>query len=216
MVITTAPSSQRVVLPNISWETFEAMLTEMGDNRVTRVAYDQGMLEIMTPLMPHEHNKRLIEKLIDTLAEELGLNIKSIGSTTCKRKNMQRGVEPDSGFYIKNEPAMRSKQSLDLTIDPPPDLVIEVDYTSSSVDRLPIYKALGITEVWRYDEPTMLIYQLQGGNYIPCNDSPTFLNLPLTTEIPRFLAASLNVGEIGMIRKFRAWIRQKLQKQNQV
>lgn len=210
MVITTAPISQRVILPNISWETFEAMLREMGDNRVTRVAYDQGTLEIMTPLMPHEHNKRLLEKLIDTLAEELDLNIKSIGSTTCKRKNLQRGVEPDSGFYIANEPVMRAKQTLDLTYDPPPDLVIEVDYTSSSVDRLLIFQALGVSEVWRYDEPTMLIYQLQGNKYIQCNNSPTFMNLPLTIEIPQFLAASLNIGEIRMIREFRTWIKQQL------
>ncbi len=216
MVTTATPISQRVVLPNISWETFEIMLAEMGDNRVTRVAYDQGTLEIMTPLMPHEHNKRLIEKLIDTLAEELNLNIKSIGSTTCKRKNLKRGVEPDSGFYIANEPVMRAKQTLDLTIDPPPDLVLEVDYTSSSVDRLSIYQALGVNELWRYDEPTMLIYQLRGNKYILCNDSPTFRNLPLTTEIPRFLAASLNIGEIAMIREFRTWIKQELQKQSQL
>ena len=215
MVTTATPISQRVVLPNISWETFEIMLAEMGDNRVTRVAYDQGTLEIMTPLMPHEHNKRLIEKLIDTLAEELNLNIKSIGSTTCKRKNLKRGVEPDSGFYIANEPVMRAKQTLDLTIDPPPDLVLEVDYTSSSVDRLSIYQALGVNELWRYDEPTMLIYQLRGNKYILCNDSLTFRNLPLTTEIPRFLAASLNIGEIAMIREFRTWIKQELQKQSQ-
>lgn len=216
MVTTAAAISQRVVLSNISWETFEIMLAEMGDNRVTRIAYDQGMLEIMTPLMPHEHNKRLIEKLIDTLAEELNLNIKSIGSTTCKRKNLKRGVEPDSGFYIANEPIMRTKQTLDLTIDPPPDLVLEIDYTNSSVDRLSIYQALGVNELWRYDEPTMLIYQLRGNKYILCNHSATFLNLPLTTEIPRFLATSLNIGEIAMIREFRIWIKQELQKQSQL
>lgn len=212
MMIKIVPISQRVILPNISWETFETMLAEMGDNRVTRIAYDQGTLEIMTPLMPHEHNKRLIEKLIDTLAEELDLNIKSIGSTTCKRKNLKQGVEPDSGFYIANEPLMRAKQTLDLTKDPPPDLVIEIDYTSSSIDRLSIYQALGVNEVWRYDEPIMSIYQLQGNQYILCTDSPTFRNLPLTTEIPRFLAASLNIGEIRMIREFRAWIKQELHK----
>jgi Uma2 family endonuclease len=211
-MLTTAPASQRVILPNISWETFEAILAEMGDKRVTRVAYDGKMLEIMTPLMPHEHNNRLLEHLVFALAEELSLNIKSIGSTTCKRKDIRRGVEPDSGFYIANEPLMRGKQTLDLTIDPPPDLVIEVDYTSSSLDRLPIYKALGVSEVWRYDEPVMLIYKLSEGEYIPCNDSPTFSNLPLTTQIPDFLTASLNIGEINMIREFRTWIKQQLQR----
>jgi Uma2 family endonuclease len=210
MVTTATRSSQRVILQNISWQTFESILAEMGDNRATRLAYDRGILEIMTPLMPHEHNKRLIEKLIDNLAEELNLNLKSTGSVTCKRQDLLRGVEPDSSFYIQNEPVMRQKQNLDLTQDPPPDLVIELDYTSSSIDRMPIYLALGIPEVWRYDEPVMQIYQLREGVYVACDVSPTFANLPLTTEIPRFLQESLNIGEIPMIRSFRGWVRQQL------
>ncbi|MEA5507334.1 Uma2 family endonuclease [Halotia wernerae UHCC 0503] len=105
------------------------------NNRATRLAYDHGTLEIMTPLMPDEHNKRLIEKLIDNLAEQLNLNLKSTVSVTCKRPDLLRGVEPDSSFYIQqNEPVMRQKQNLDLTQDPPPDLVVEIDYTSASVD----------------------------------------------------------------------------------
>ncbi|MBW4479758.1 MAG: Uma2 family endonuclease [Tolypothrix brevis GSE-NOS-MK-07-07A] len=210
MVTTAARSSQRAILQNISWHTFESILAEMGDNRATRLAYDQGILEIMTPLMPHEHNKRLIEKLIDNLAEELNLNLKSTGSVTCKRQDLLRGVEPDSSFYIQNEPVMRQKQNLDLTQDPPPDLVIEVDYTSSSIDRMPIYLALGIPEVWRYNEPVMQIYQLRDNVYVGCDVSPTFANLPLTTEIPRFLEESLNIGEIAMIRSFRSWLRQQI------
>jgi Uma2 family endonuclease len=210
MLTTTAINSQRAILQNISWQTFDTILTEMGDNRATRLAYDRGMLEIMTPLMPHEHNKRLIEKLIDNLAEELNLNLKSIGSVTCKRSDLLRGVEPDSSFYIENEPVMRHKQNLDLTQDPPPDLVVEVHYTSASVDRLSIYLALGVPEVWRYDEPLMQIYQLQTGVYVPCNLSPAFANLPLKTEIPQFLAKSLEIGEIPMIRSFRAWVRQQI------
>lgn len=208
MVTTAATSSQRVILPNISWQTFETILAEMGDNRATRLAYDHGTLEIMTPLMPHEHNNRLLEHLVFALAEELNLNLKSTGSVTCKRPDLLRSVEPDSSFYIQNEPLMRHKQNLDLTQDPPPDLVIEVDYTSASVDRMPIYLALGIVEVWRYDEPVMQIYQLRQGVYVPCDVSPTFANLPLTTEIPRFLQESLKIGEIPMIRSFRSWVRQ--------
>ncbi len=182
----------------------------MGDNRATRLTYDRGTLEIMTPLRQHEYNKRLIEKLIDNLAEELNLNLKSIGSTTCKRQDLIRGVEPDSGFYIQNEPQMRHKRNLDLTQDPPPDLVLEVDYTSASIDQLPIYLALGVPEVWRYDEPVMQIYRLQQGRYVPYTTSPTFANLPLT-EIPQFLEESLRIGEIPVIREFRAWVKQQIE-----
>ena len=210
MVTTAASSSQRVILQNISWQTFETILAEMGDNRATRLAYDHGILEIMTPLMPHEHNNRLLEHLVFALAEELNLNLKSTGSVTCKRQDLLRGVEPDSSFYIQNEPVMRQKQNLDLTQDPPPDLVIEVDYTSSSIDRMPIYQALGVAEVWRYNEPVMQIYQLREGVYVGCDVSPSFANLPLTTEIPRFLQQSLSIGEIPMIRSFRGWVRQQI------
>ncbi|MTJ09186.1 Uma2 family endonuclease [Anabaena sp. UHCC 0204] len=210
-MLTIAPTNtHRAILPNITWHTFETILREMGNNRTTRLAYNQGTLEIMTPLMPHEHNKRLIEKLIDNLAEELNLNLKSTGSVTCKRQDLAKGVEPDSSFYIQNEPIMRNKQNLDLTQDPPPDLIIEVDYTSASLDRLPIYLALGVPEVWRYDHPVMQIYQLGEGVYIPCDVSPTFANLPLTTEIPLFLGKSLEIGEIAMIRSFREWVRQQM------
>ena len=89
-------------------------------------------------------------------------------------------------------------------------MIIEVDYTSASIDRLPIYLALGVPEVWRYDEPVMQIYQLQEGGYIPCDVSPTFANLPLTTEIPLFLQESLKIGEIPMIRSFRDWVKQQI------
>ncbi|WP_414544636.1 Uma2 family endonuclease [Nostoc sp. CCY0012] len=209
MVMTAPPNSQRAILPNISWQTFETILAEMGNNRATRLAYDHGTLEIMTPLMPHEHNNRLIEHLAFALAEELNLNLKSTGSVTCKRQDLLRGVEPDSSFYIQNEPVMRHKQNLDLSQDPPPDLVVEVDYTSASIDRLSIYLALGVPEVWRYDKPVMQIYQLQEGVYIPCDVSPTFKNLPLTTEILRFLQESRIIGEIPMIRAFRDWVKQQ-------
>ncbi|TVP61179.1 MAG: Uma2 family endonuclease [Nodularia sp. (in: Bacteria)] len=210
MVMTAPTHSQSAILSNISWHTFETILAQMGDNRATRLAYDHGTLEIITPLMPHEHNNRLLEHLVFALAEELNLNLKSTGSVTCKRQDLQRGVEPDSSFYIQNEPVMRHQQNLDLSQDPPPDLVIEVDYTSTSVDRLPIYQALGVPEVWRYEEPVMQIYQLGEGVYLPCDVSPTFANLPLTTEIPRFLQESLNIGEIPMIRSFRDWVKQQI------
>ncbi|MBD2345806.1 Uma2 family endonuclease [Anabaena subtropica] len=214
MVMIASTNSPRVVLSNISWQTFETILAEMGANRAVRLAYDQGMLEIMTPLMPHEHNNRLLEHLVFVLAEVLNLNLKSIGSTTCKRHDLLRGVEPDSAFYIQNEPMMRQKQNLDLTQDPPPDLVIEVDYTSASVDRFPIYLALGVPEVWRYDEPVMQIYRLCEGVYVPSDVSPSFANLPLATEVPHFLEQSLNVGEISMIRLFRVWVSQQIVNSN--
>lgn len=199
---------QRVLLKNISWHLFESLLEAVGEDRSSRLAYDQGTLEIMTPLLPHEHSKRLIEKLIDILVEELNLNIKSIGSMTCKREEVSRGIEPDSGFYIQNEPLVRDREEIDLDRDPPPDLMLEVDFTNSSLNKFPIYIALGVPEIWRYAEGNLQIYQLQQGQYIPVNSSPTFA-IPLT-EIPRFLEQSNRVGEAQMLRTFRAWVREQL------
>lgn len=199
---------QRVLLKNISWHLFESLLEAVGEDRSSRLAYDQGTLEIMTPLLPHEHSKRLIEKLIDILVEELNLNIKSIGSMTCKREEVSRGIEPDSGFYIQNEPLVRDLEEIDLDRDPPPDLMLEVDFTNSSLNKFPIYIALGVPEIWRYAEGNLQIYQLQQGQYIPVNSSPTFA-IPLT-EIPRFLEQSNRVGEAQMLRTFRAWVREQL------
>ena len=199
---------QRVLLENISWHLFESLLEALGEDRSSRLAYDQGTLEIITPLLPHEHSKRLIEKLIDILVEELNLNIKSIGSMTCKRKDVSRGIEPDSGFYIQNEPLVRDRQEIDLDRDPPPDLMLEVDFSNSSLNKLPIYSALGVTEIWRYAEGNLQIYQLQQGKYIPVNDSPAFA-IPLT-EIPRFLEQSNRLGEAQMLRMFRVWVREQL------
>jgi Uma2 family endonuclease len=208
---TQTPSVQRVVLNNISWQTFETLLSEMGETRSTRLAYDNGTLEIMTPLLPHEHNNRLIHNLIVILAEELSLSLKSVGSLTCKRPLRRRGAEPDSGFYIQNEPLVRSNRQIDLATDPPPDLVVEVDYTSSSIDRLSIYADIGVPELWRYDYPVMLIYQLRLGQYVPCHVSPTFADLPLASEIPGFLEESLRIGEIPMLKSFRDWVRRQIE-----
>lgn len=202
---------QRVVLNNISWQLFESLLSAMGENRASRLAYDRGTLEIMSPLMPHENTKRLIEKLIDILVLELKLNVKSVGSMTCKREDLDRGIEPDSGFYIQNESLMRRRRELDLTQDPPPDLMLEVDFTSSSLDKEPIYHALGVPEIWRYAGGKLAIKRLQQDGYESLSYSPTFADL-LLTEIPRFLKQSEEIGEVEMVLAFQAWVREQLHK----
>jgi len=209
MVTTRTASEQRVVLRNISWQTFEIMLTDMGEDRVSRMTYDQGILEIMTPLLSHEHWNRLIERLIFVIGEELNLEIFPAGSTTFKREDLRRGAEPDSSYYIQNERFVRNKTEINLNNDPPPDLVLEVDLTNSSLDKFQIYASLGILELWRYDEGVLQIYQLQQGQYLECNNSPTFAQLPLT-EISRFLEESQRIGVMGMTRNFRNWVRKQI------
>ncbi|MBC7971115.1 MAG: Uma2 family endonuclease [Verrucomicrobia bacterium] len=204
---------QRVILQNISWQCFEYLLQELGENRAARLAYDRGVLEIMSPFMPHEHVKRLIERFVDTLCDDLDLPIRSAGSLTCKRKDLERGIEPDSGFYIQTEPLIRHLEHIDLAQDPPPDLMLEVDFSSSSLNKEPIYLALGVPEVWRYAKGELTIKQLRQRRYVQLDHSPTFANLPLT-EIPQFLSQSTQIGERAVVRACRAWVQDRLQEQS--
>jgi len=210
MVTTTTPAEQRTLLRNISWQTFKAMLVDMGSERATRLAYDKGLVEIMTPLMPHENSNRLIEVFVGVLCEELGLEIKRAGSLTLTRDDLERGAEPDSSYYIQNEPLVRDKAEIDLDNDPPPDLVLEVEYSRSRIDKLSLYAAMGIPEFWRYNGSVLRIYRLELGQYVQRNNSPTFAPIAVT-EIPKFLQQSRKVGEITCTRNFRNWIRQQLQ-----
>ena len=135
MLTTLAPAEQRVLLQNISWQLFESLLQEMGEQRSTRLAYHKGKLELMTPLWEHEDSKRVIERLIDTFTEEINIDVRMGGSVTLKRSEMSAGKEPDSCYYIQNAARVRGKKEIDLTQYPPPDLALEIDITSSSLNR---------------------------------------------------------------------------------
>lgn len=209
MIATSNLAEQRTVLQNISWETFEILLKETGEHRGSRFAYDCGILEIMTPLFEHESYKCNFGNFIVALAEELNIEIKSAGSTTLKRRIVKRGIEPDNCYYIQNELAVRGKQELDLETDLPPDLAIEIDITSSSVNKFEIYSALGVSELWRYNGQDLKFYHLAEGQYIERDSSLAF---PIVSppDMNRFLEQSKTLGEITLLKSFRAWVREKI------
>ena len=198
---------QRVVLRNIPWQQFEEIVEELGEHRGSRLAYSLGTLEIMTPLPEHEKAKVIIGDLFKILLDELDLNWESLGSTTFLRKEMQAGIEPDDCFYIKNHALMIGKDRLDLTLDPPPDLVIEIDVTSKT--QLDAYEALGVPEIWRYSNRKLQIFLLQGGKYIESEFSPTFPNFPIIEGISRFVEMSRTLGTVPSLRAFRQWVREQ-------
>ena len=189
-------------------EQFENILEELGENRSARIAYDQGTLEIMTPLPEHEFNKEIISDLIKALLEELEINFLSLGSTTFKNIKMYQGIEPDNCFYIANESKIRGKKRLDLTIDPPPDLALEIDLTSRTHQH--IYAALGITELWRFEKGNLLIYLLQDGQYIEAEQSLNFPNLRIKEVIPDYLQQVNTVGRNQVMKVFRQWVRKEI------
>jgi Uma2 family endonuclease len=201
----TVPPGQTVFLNSISWQEFETILEEFGEHRSSRIAYANGILEIMTPLPEHESNKELVSDLIKALLEELDIEFFPLGSTTFKNKLMQQGIEPDNCFYIQHEAFVRTKKRLDLTIDPPPDLVLEIDITSRTHPQ--IYAALGVPELWRFENGSLTLYSLQNGEYQPTQYSPTFPNLPLTDIIPQYLKQIKISGRNATLKQFRTWIK---------
>lgn len=210
-MVTTAPLAEtRTLLQNISWQTFKTMLAEMGDERNSRLAYDNGIVEIMTPLMPHENSNRIIEGFVLVLCEEFDLEVKSTGSLTLTRDDLEHGGEPDSSFYIQNESIVRDFENINLETDPPPDLVVEVEYSRSKIDKLSLYASMKIPEFWRYNGTVLRIYTLNNGQYTPVETSPTFAPVPIS-EIPRFIQESRKVGQLAAKRAFRSWVRQSLE-----
>lgn len=202
-------SSDRVLLRNISWQTYQSLLKDFEQQPGMRLTYDRGLLEIMMPLAPHETSKKLLGRLVETLTEELEIEIRSLGSLTCDREDLARGLEPDQCYYIQNEAAVRNRERIDLTQDPPPDLAIEVDITSSSIDQLAIYAALGVPEVWRYDGQTLTMYHLEAGVY-ECHDRSLSLPQLTASKVMQLLALSQTMGETSLVRQFRQWVRTRL------
>jgi len=209
MVTRATPQETRVLLENITWQTFKTLLGEMGSERANRIFYHQGNIEIMTPQKPHENANRLIEVFVGVLCEELGLEVNRVGSLTLTRDDLEYGAEPDSSYYIQNELLVREKEKIDLAFDPPPDLVLEVEYSRPKIDKLKLYAAMGIPEFWRYNGTTLKIYILTNGEYSETQVSPTFPAIQIT-EIPRFIVESNKIGQISATRAFRNWVKSQL------
>ncbi|MBK1988107.1 Uma2 family endonuclease [Sphaerospermopsis aphanizomenoides BCCUSP55] len=201
------PPGQRVLLENVTWTELEAILEELGEHRAARIAYYQGIVVSRTPLPEHEFDKEIISDLVKALLEELYIEFLSLGSTTFKNQFMEKGIEPDQCFYIQNEALVRGKKRLDLTIDPPPDLALEIDVTSRTHPN--IYQALQVPELWRFENGKLQINVLVDGNYVVSQSSLSFPGLPLIDVIPRYLENSGINGRNATIKRFRSWVREQ-------
>ena len=197
---------QTLLLKDVTWQMFEKLLDFLGEKRATRLSYSQGMLEIMSPLAIHEDDKEIIGDFVKIILEELDIEFRALGSTTFKNKGMAQGVEADECFYIQHEKAVRGKDRIDLTIDPPPDLAIEIDISSRT--HFDNYEKLGVKELWRYDGTCLEVSVLKEGHYVSSDTSFHFPNVPVVHKIPYYLQKSKTEGRNATMKEFRAWIQQ--------
>ncbi len=199
---------QQLLLEDVSWQQLESMLAELGNSRATRLSYSNGILEIMVPLPEHEKAKEIISDMVKILLSERGINYDSLGSTTLKNEQMTQAVEPDACFYIQNQAAVIGKNRLDMSVDPPPDLAIEIDLTSRTL--LDNYQILGVPELWRYGRRGLQINILEAGRYMESEFSPTFLDIPIIELVNRYVQQTQISGSSQAIQAFRNWVKENL------
>ncbi len=206
-VIPTLEPGERREIADIAWEDYEDLLAEVGDDYPVRISFLSGTLEVMAPLALHEAYKDVILRMVGVLTLELGMECESRGSTTFKRKDLLRGAEPDTCFYIRNAARVLGKETIDLATDPPPDIVVEIDITHPSRKKFDTYAQLGVAEVWVYNGKRIRMYELTGTAYLERPSSPTF---PFVTAkaLAGFLDRSRADGHNAAIRAFQAWVRE--------
>jgi Uma2 family endonuclease len=201
------PHEKRVVLHDVRWDFYEQILREIGDTNGVRLTYDAGRLEIISPSGLHERVKTVAGRLIEAFGTECGIPVEGYGSWTLKREDLQKGLEPDECYYVQSLPAVVGKPELDLSVDPPPDLAIEVDISPHDVAREPIYAALGVPEIWRYDGRQMVVLRrTPDSTYLEVDRSLALPTLPMD-EFNRFLRMGLKSGQHEAVEALRSWLR---------
>ena len=205
-------TERRVTLDGVSWAFYQSMLSESRESHV-RLTFDQGRLEIMSPLPIHEQVKKVLARIIETIGDETEVLVEGFGSTTFDREDLQKGLEPDECYYIANAPAVIGKTEFDWTIDPPPDLAIEIDISRPDVARQPIYAALGVAEIWKYGGATVVsLHRIASdrlsseARYIASEKSLAFPKLSMG-EVNRFLQIGLTQGQQAAAKVVREWCR---------
>jgi Uma2 family endonuclease len=205
----TLNAESRVVLEPVSWSLYEQLLAELGDSRGTRLAYDDGRLEIMSPSDSHEDVKKIVARLIETYAFILDIDVQGYGSWTMNRKQKKKGIEPDECYYVQSFPSIAQRKRLDLTRDPPPDLAIEVDISGSSLPKQPIYAAIGVPEIWHFDGKRFAILRRdESGSYIGSQHSACFPDLPID-EVNRFVQIGLRSRQPAAVKALRQWLKDR-------
>jgi Uma2 family endonuclease len=202
-------AGSHLILHDISWETYEQLLEIFAERSTPRMTYYQGTLELMVPLPEHERYSWTLGRLIVALSEEIGIEIIGLKSSTWRSEPKKAGNEADECFYIQNEALMRGKLTIDLKNDPPPDLAVEMDLTSSSINKMAVYAELKVPEVWIWKKGKLIINILNDTGYVESETSLAFASFPVK-ELAQFMRLDSEKGENARIREFREWVRSHL------
>jgi Uma2 family endonuclease len=198
---------ERVVLQNVSWETYEHLLSDHVGASAPRFTFDRGMLEIMSPSSEHEEYKQALTLLVEMLADGLGMDIRNLGSTTFKRSQLERGFEADASFYVQSAERMQGKTPIDPAVDPAPDLVIEVEITTPALNKLPIYADFHVPEIWRYNGARLVVLLLSGTEYIEGRKSLAFSKVS-ADDLSRLVRQSVFLKRTAWLVQLRNWLRE--------
>ena len=207
-IIEQLPPKSSLILYEQTWEDYEQLLKSVGAASGLRISFDSGTLEIMTLSTEHETYARLLEKLIGVLSLRLNIDIESFGSATMRKSSAAKGIEPDACFYVQSIEQIGSKIRLDFSVDPPPDIVVEIDLYHESLDKFPIYAALGVAEIWRYAGDEFEIYKLTDGTYKSLEKSHS---LPVLTAefLGNLLNRSRQERQTQILKEFENWLKEQ-------
>src|SRR5207302_2210333 len=215
MATIQSSSEQRLTLYGVSWHEYSRMLRAFAERPAMRLTYDRGVLEFTTISLEHESLVRFFNLLILALTLELGLPLKGGGSTTFRRRRHRRGLEPDECYWINNEPLVRGKDKIDLRRDPPPDLALEVDISYSTLDRMAIYAALQVPEIWRYDGHALTFYVLAPDGHYGAAAQSKAMPQVASADLIGLLALRAAIDENALFRQSQAWAQQRFGRSGQ-
>lgn len=204
--IELAPGSA-IRISGVTWSGYIALLLELGDDRPTRITYDNGVLEIRMPGQTHEAANRVLATIALTLAEEFGFEFNDLGSMTMNRPDLSKGIEPDSCFYIQNAQAGQGLGEA-ISTDLPPDLALEVDIANKSDTKLSIYQAMSVPEVWLYQREVIKIKWLQGDAYVDSLTSRAFATIS-AEQLNQWLQLRRKGTNLTVVRAVRQFCREQ-------
>ena len=208
-MIEQLPADSYLVIHNVEWDEYEALLAAFGENKGLRLSYDAGRLEIMVLSTEHENYAELIKQIIGTLSLRLRVKVLHFGSATMRKKGHRKGAEPDACFYVQHAESIGKRKHIDFSSDPPPDIVVQVDLHHDSLSKFPIYATFGVKELWRYDGRSLHIYHLKNGEYVAADAS---LALPMLTSsrLTELLDHSQAESQYDVLRRFEDWLRDQV------